>query len=161
IYANAPMRTANELLYLPNMTGEVLAEILPFVTAHQVESDKDIAINVNSASAVVLSAITQGEVGVSQLRPILAKQQTGFKTTDEFWQTAPLSSYQEPTLTPSQEKRFVNKTALTTTQTHVVGITITVLEDERQKSAFYLLKNTATDDTQKKFVVIAKRPVYP
>jgi len=88
--ANRPLADASELRLVKGYTAEAVAKLLPHVVALPVRT----AINVNTAGAVVLSAVAE-DLSVSDgERLVEARGEDGYASVDSFRQNAVLNGKQ-------------------------------------------------------------------
>ncbi len=85
--ANRNMASTAELIQIKEMSSEVIAQLLLFVTALPVENATDLkTVNVNTASARIISLFAEDQpVDIAALEPLTAKREIeAFKNLDEF-----------------------------------------------------------------------------
>lgn len=158
-YANAPMQRADELIYLPSMRGELLVRLLPYVAANPIAQEADAHINVNGADGPLLSALIGQPLSPSDIGQIQQRQAAGgFQHIDEFWQIAP---FNRQGATDSLSKD-VDIKAMTTTQTHLIGLYLRMDDDNKVRRVFYLLKGDKASGNEqgvRRFEIVQRRVV--
>lgn len=97
--ANQPFLSVAQLMDVPGMTAETVKKLEPYITAVPYY----LPVNVNTASAPVLSALIAGDGGSQMQAFTAARDSQVIDSVDALWQTPPFATLSEAdrtTLTP-------------------------------------------------------------
>lgn len=132
---NRPFVSIDELINIPNINAQTLRQLSPYITAVPYY----LPINVNTASAEVLSALSK-DLPISQVQAVIQqRERTPFNSMDEFWQV--------PIFANLEEKDRPSSLLSTQSQAFLGLITVRDVDNHERYASILLKKNMGNENT--------------